>query len=312
MYNFFLNLKKYSVLIVTIIFIGSFNSCKNPNGSMLTISGKEDFADSAISKVKLGKDNKGREVLQKDNTVYDIVDFIDKRDTKKIILKITKSETSYVDSDASKIHFIVSAIGVNDKSINWRKEFNAADIDYTYKVVIVHTEGKGQDQEDTYAQYSLLTGEKLMTYTYGQLMTLIPGTSNKRFVGYLSKESATEEKPEGFAMISYVGSREIIDQIKVNLKGNNTSIPVYTPELKMLVASESGNTLTNDGKSVIMGHASRMYTNADMNNFAVQINYLLPGAIEPITILLPIREDRLDLENASYDKKIFELSRTSK
>jgi hypothetical protein len=41
----------------------------------------------------------------------------------------------------------------------------------------------------------------------------------------------------------------------------------------------------------------------------MQINYFLPNATEPITILLPVREDRLDIDNASYDKKIFELSK---
>jgi hypothetical protein len=174
---------------------------------------------------------------------------------------------------------------------------------------VLHSEGRNPNEEDTYTQYSLLTGEKLMTYTYGQLMTLIPNTSNKRFLGYLSTLSATGDKPEGFAQISYVGSNEVIDKVIIKLKGDNTTIPVYTPELKMLVAKESGNTLTNEGKTVIMGHADRGFTAKDMNNFAMQVNYYLPNATEPITILLPIREDRLDIDNASFDKRIFELSR---
>ena len=303
---------KHHILSLTVIGMSlMFHSCKNPSGggSDLAVSGKETFADSAVSTVKLFKDGQGREVLQKNNTYYDLVDFIDKQDLKKIMVKITKVETGFIDSGTSQSHFIVSASNIADGKSGWKKEFAGADIDYSNKVVIVHSEGRNQNEEDTYTQYSLLTGEKLMTYTYGQLTTLIPNTSNKRFFGYLSSQSATDDKPEGFALISYVGSNEVIDRVQVKLKGNNTTIPVYTPELKMLVAKESGNTLTNDGQTVIMGHADRTFTAKDINNFAMQINYFLPNATEPITILLPVREDRLDIENASYDKKIFELSK---
>jgi hypothetical protein len=279
---------KFKKHILSLMVIGmglTFHSCKNSagSGSDMAISGKESFADSAVSTVKLFKDAQGREVLQKNNTYYDLVDFIDKQDLKKIMVKITKVETGFIDSGTSQSHFVVSASNIADGKSGWKKEFAGADIDYSNKVVIVHSEGRNPNEEDTYTQYSLLTGEKLMTYTYGQLTTLIPNTSNKRFFGYLSTQSATEDKPEGFALISYVGSNEVIDRVLVKLKGNNTT--------------------------VIMGHADRTFTAKDINNFAMQINYFLPNASEPITILLPVREDRLDIDNASYDKKIFELSK---
>ena len=302
-------MKKYCIIsVLAALFLG-LNSCNNSAKNGLSISGKEDFADSAVSTVRLYKDAQGRKVLEKNNTYYDLVDFIDKQDVKKIMVKITKSETSLIDSGTSESHFIVSAANIADSKSGWKKEVTGSDIDYSNKVMIVHSEGRNQKEEDTYTQYSLLTGEKLMTYTYGQLTTLIPNTSNKRFFGYLSKMSATEDKPEAFALISYVGSNEKIDKVVLKLKGSTNILPVYTPELKMLVAKESGNTISNEGRTVIMGHADRTFTSKDINNFAMQINYYLPGVADPITILLPIRDDRLDIENASYDKKMFELSK---
>jgi hypothetical protein len=296
-----------SIIAVALI----LHSCTNTpkDGSGLSISGKESFADSALSTVRLLKDGQGREVLEKNNTYYDLVDFIDRQDIKKIMLKITKNEIAFIDSGTSKNHFTISATDIATNK-DWKKEFNGTDIDYSNKVLVIHTEGRNTSEEDTYTQYSLLTGSKLMTYTYGQLMTLIPNTSNKRFFGYLSKQSAAEEKPEGFALVSYVGSNEVIDRVIIKLKGDNTTIPVYTPELKMLVVKESGNTLTNEGKTVIMGHADRNFTAKDMNNFALQINYYLPNASDPVTILIPVREDHLDLDNAAYDKNIFEISKS--
>ena len=272
----------------------------------MAISGKEYFADSAISTFKLLKDAQGREAMEKNNTYYDVVELHDSVGLKRILVKITKSETDYVDSNATQSHFIVSTANIGDAKPGWKKEFPGTDIDYSSKVLIVHTEGKDQNEEDTYTQYSLMTGQKLMTYTYSPLSVLIVGDG--RFMGYLSQQSATE-KPDGFAIVSYVSRNEVIDKVKIKLTGSDTTLPTYTPELKMLVGLESGNTLSNEGKTVIMGHVSRGFTSKDINNFAMQINFTPSGSPTPITIGLPVRDDHIDLANATYDKKIFELSK---
>ena len=99
-------MKKYCIIsVLAALFLG-LNSCNNSAKNGLSISGKEDFADSAVSTVRLYKDAQGRKVLEKNNTYYDLVDFIDKQDVKKIMVKITKSETSLIDSGTSESHFI--------------------------------------------------------------------------------------------------------------------------------------------------------------------------------------------------------------
>ena len=100
------------------------NSCHlgGKKGSGLSISGKESFADSAFSVVRLTKDNKGREVLEKDNTYYELVDFIDRSEVKKIMLKINKDQTTYLDSNISKSTFYIGATGIGDEKINWSVE----------------------------------------------------------------------------------------------------------------------------------------------------------------------------------------------
>ena len=289
------------------VFGVSLSSCKWGSKSGMKISGTENFADSSLSTVRLLKDEKGREVLEKDNTYYELVDFIDKSEVRKIMLKINKNQVTYLDSNISKSEFVISATGIGDSRINWSIDAAGADIDYSNGVLIAHVEGRNSDEEDTYTLYSLLNGTKLMTYTYGQLTALIPNTSHKRFFGYLSKLSVGVEKPEGFATVSYVGSDAVINKVSIKLKGGKT-FPSYTPELKMLVARDSGNTLTNEGKTVIMGHADRNFATKDINNFALQINYILPNDTLPISILLPVRDDKVDIKNAAYDKGIFEVT----
>ena len=283
------------------------NSCNNSSksGSDMTFSGKGDFVDSALSKVKLYKDAQGREVLEKNNTYYDIVEYHDSVGAKKVLMKITKVQTGFIDSSSSESHFIVSTTNIGSTKAGWKKDLPGTDLDYSTKVLVAHSEGRNQSEEDTYTQYSLMTGEKLMTYTYEPLSVLILGDG--RFLGYLSQQSATD-KPEGFALVSYVGRDAVIDKATIKLKSKNTDLPSYTPELKMLVAQESGNTLTNEGKTVIMGHVDKGFTAKDINNFAMQINYTAKGNNSPVTILIPVRDDRLDIANATYDKTIFEVS----
>jgi hypothetical protein len=139
-------------------------------------------------------------------------------------------------------------------------------------------------------------------------MALIPNTSNKRFFGYLSKLSSIEDKPTQFATVSYVGSNETLDKVNIKIKGTDT-LPPYTPEINMLAAQESGNTVANEGRSVILAHADRNYMDSDITNFAMQITYNMPQGKPSVIILLPVRGDRIDLVNATYDKNMFSITK---
>lgn len=297
-------LKNY-FLSSAVIMALCMNSCTTKSDQ--AASGKSDFSDTAVSSISLYKDEQGREVLKKNNTYYDIVEYHDSVGAKKVLLKITKAEKGFIDSGSTESHFVVSATNITTHKPGWTKEFAGSDLDYSTKVLVAHTEGHNQNEEDTYTQYSLTTGEKLMTYTYAPLSVMILGDG--RFMGYLSSQSATE-KPDGFAIVSYVSRDQVIDKIRIKLKGD-TTIPAYTPELKMRVAQESGNTLSNEGKTVIMGHVNMGFTAKDINNFAMEINFTPKGSAEPVFILLPVRDDHLDIANATYDKKLFELSKAN-
>ena len=295
-------------LVVSAIVIALLvQSCDNKGKGDIAANGKAEFADSAMSSVRIYADAQNRKVIQKNNTSYDIVDFTDRQDIKKLLLKVTKTETSFVDSGTAKNNFLVSVSGIGDSKVNWTKEFKGTDIDYTYKVLVVHTEGKSSDEEDTYTQYSMQTGQKLMSYTYSPLLAQIFNTSNKRFFGYLSQQSSTEEKPTKFATISFVGSNEVLDKVDIKVKDGNT-FPPYTPEIGILAAKESGNTVAGEGKIVILAHTDRTFEAKDISGFAMKVTYTNPKG-ESIVVLLPVRDDHIDLANASYDKDIFEITK---
>ena len=297
----------FAIIVIAVCVV--LHSCKNPSGNGdLTISGKSDFADSAVSSVRYYKDDKGRQVLEKRNSYYDLTELRDSSGPKRILLKVTNAETDLVDSNTSQSHFIVSAATIGDDRSGWKKEFSGSDIDYSSQVLVVHSQGHDQNEEDSYTRYSLKTGEKLMTYTYAPLSVALIGDS--RFLGYLSQQSATD-KPKGFAEVSYSSKNQLIDQVTIKLKGRDTTLPSYTPELKMKIAQGSGNALSNDERMVIMGSLHKGFTSKDVTNFAIQINFTPEDAPNPVFILIPIREDRLDIFNARYDKSVFELSKSN-
>ena len=284
-----------------------FNACTETKKPGLVLNGQQEFADSAMSSVRVYKDQAGKQVVQKNNTLYDIIDFIDRNDVKKLLIKNTKIETQSVESNQTEGIFKISVADITAAKTLWSKEIEAADIDYTPKVLLAHKEPKGNTEEDTYTLYSLLNGNALMTYTYSPLSALIPNTSHKRFIGYLSQLSGGE-KPKDLAVVSYVGCDALIDKINIKLK-NKIEFPQYTPEIKMMVGQESGNTAANEGKTVILSHADRGFRPLDISGFAVEIIYNMPEGKEAITILLPIRNDHIDLNSATYDRALFELTK---
>ena len=74
-----------------------------------------------------------------------------------------------------------------------------------------------------------------------------------------------------------------------------------------MMMKESGNSLTNDGKSVILSKLDEHYTTKDITGFALQINYYAEGDTTPVSIILPVEDDKVDLKNAIYNRSIFEL-----
>lgn len=294
-------------LVFGLLFFAS--SCNDSSKSSLKIDGQQQFADSAVSSIQsyIGKD--GQPFFVKSNASYDIVSVIDNENKFDLLLKLVKSEVLQQGAP-NTASYTVSANSLDSKNVvkvDWQKSITANDIDYSSKVLIAQTDAVGDSSENTYSLFSLLSGEKLMSYTYGELRVLIPNTSHKRFFGYLSQMGTQEAgKPNDFAEVNYVSTKENLSKISIHLKGNK-KIPAYTPEMQMMMVKESGNSLTNDGKSVILTKLDEHYTAKDITGFALQINYYAEGDTTPLSIILPVENDVVDWKNAIYNRDIFEL-----
>ncbi|MFN8276099.1 MAG: hypothetical protein U0T84_01325 [Chitinophagales bacterium] len=291
---------KYSLLVVGSL-LGALSAChQNP----ATPKGPVSYADSALSVIQVVETPQGT-LLTRENTYYDLIAFADKAEDRQVLLKLIKREQQLIDSNGGQHQFMLKGHSLRGKGADWTAEAAGAEVVTDEKVLVIHQMAK-DGEEDTYTMISLLNGTSLMRYTYGEVRALIPNTSHKRFFGYLSKQAAGE-RPEGFATITYTGSDATIQRLNIRLKANKI-FPEYTPELTMVAAEGSGNTIAGEGKTVILAHAPRNFKSEDIGNFALKVNYFLPNQNDPISILLPVTNDRVDLKAAQYDRNTFDIS----
>jgi len=299
-FKFPMNNIQCSILIVGLFFL---HSCKNETTST-TSGGNSVYEKTIPSKVSITKKD-GKFIYTKTEASFDILELVGK-ESSKLLLTIEKEESRELSQDANaKKKITFSAKSIEGTKIDWTKEIEAADIDYSSKVLSAHASFDG-NQEDTYTFYNIRNGDKIMDFTYGELKAIIPNTSEKRFFTYLSKNNSIKAPVEKDGIIQYASSQKLIQQISIAAKGK-VKVPDYTPELQVLMMKESGNQLTPDGKSILLTKVTENFTAKDLTGFAFQINYYNEGEQEPYKIILPVDNDQIDLENAIYDKAIFEL-----
>lgn len=295
----------------------AISSCKERTGSSTTTdttstpSGTEKYSDSATSSVRV-YDQNGMVCIQQSSTYYQLADFY-KGETKiPLLLKIKKVELCFTDSVNRHKVFEVSAKSVLDnEKIEWSATLAGTDLQIKDNTLYLVHEG-GEGEEDLITRYNLQTGERVFGSTYSDLKIAIPNVREKRFVGYTSQRAAggafkKEENLLGY--VEYGKGSAGISKIKVwlNRSGVADKIPNYTPEM-VLVAANTNSSVVEDGKQLILMKADEKYTAADVKDFALQLTYYFGDDNESTTISIPVKDDKLDLAGATYDKQIFNIS----
>lgn len=298
---------KYSntnVIFGILILLGILlNACKNET-STTTSGGDSVYEKNIPSKISVTKKD-GKLFFSKTESKFDILELAGK-DSAKVLLSIEQSESRQLSQDANTAkQFKISCKSLEGTKIDWTKDIEAADIDYSLKVVNAHYPTTGE-QEDTYTYFDIKNGEKIMDFTYGELKAIIPNTSEKRFFTYLSKNNSLKDAVEGDGVVQFASSSKLLQRIAIKAKGA-VKVPTYTPEMQVLTMRESGNQLAPDGKVIILMKLNESFTSKDVTGFAFQVSYYKEGEQEPYTIVFPVDNDKINLEQAIYDKAIFEL-----
>lgn len=312
-YSKFTHVVAFSLVIGAIALSG----CKERTGSKSssdttsTPSGSEKYSDSATSSVRV-YDQNGQVCIQQSSTYYQLADFY-KGETKiPLLLKVKKVELCFTDSvNRDKVFEINAKSVLDNEKIEWNTTLTGTDMQVKDNTLYLVHEG-GDGEEDLITRYNLQTGERVFGSTYSDLKIAIPNVREKRFIGYTSQRAAgggfkKEENLLGY--IEYGKGSAAISKLKVKLQRSGVAdkIPNYTPEM-VLVAANTNSSVVEDGKQLILMKADEKYTSADVKDFALQLTYYFGDDNENTTISIPVKDDKLNLAGAIYDKQIFNIS----
>lgn len=308
---------KYTKLFLVIAAIICTTSCnqkgkqKEDTGA-ITIIGNATYSDTATSSVKVFDQN-GKVCIQQNNTYYEIVNAYEGQTKIPLLLKIKKTSLCVADSVNSEKVFEVEAKSVMDtKSVAWQNKFVATQIEFRDNVIVAVKEG-AENEEDLLTRFSLLDGKEVFSCSYADMKVVVPNVKEKRFIGFTSQTATTHpvqnlKQENVLGIINYSSGSAPIASLLVKLKRSATvtKIPAYTPEM-VLVADNPGVTAIEDGKSIVMMKADEHYTSKDITDFSAKFTFYYGDDNEATEIIIPVRNDKLDLASARFDKDIFEI-----
>ena len=312
-YSNFTRIAAFS-LIGTLVLLASCKErtgSKTDTGATNSPKGNQTYSDSATSSVRVYDEN-GKVCIQQSSTYYQLVDFYKVDKKVPLLLKIKKVELCYADSsNKDKVYEIEAHNLPDNEPISWKATLPGTELQVKDNTLLLVHEG-GDNEEDYITRYNLQTGERVFGSTYGDLRIAIPNVREKRFMGYTSQRAAgaafkQEENLLGY--IEYGKGTAPISKLKVYLKRSGVAdkIPNYTPEM-VFVSPGGTNSVMDDGKQVILMKADEKYTAADVNDFALQLTFYFGDDNESTVVTIPVKNDKVDLAAATYDKQIFNIT----
>lgn len=282
-------------------------SCKNKD-SKFNFDEKSAISDADSSYINVKKNDDGTVQIVKQNTNFDLMPYYVNGKENLLLLKIVKNES--LDTKTQKNE---NQIAVNSQSLSKDFEANAAikvaatEVDYSNKYLKALYAGD-DNHEDSYENYSLTNGNLLMRYTYKDYLIMLPNNSEKRIVGYLSKATMFENKMDEKTLgeITYASSENTIDKYFIKAK-QNIGIGNFTPDMYFVASDSSGAKLADNNNMVILASIPDNFTPKDIKDFAIQINYRIQDSPNVYSVIIPIENDKLAIEKAIFDKRLFEL-----
>ncbi len=309
-----LNFSHVSAFIILVALLSSCNQKDKPKseGTPITITGNAVYSDTATSSVRVFDQN-GKVCIQQSNIFFEIVNVYEGKNKIPLLLKIKKTELCVADSvNRERVYEIEAKSVLDTKSIAWTSSFVATEIEFKDNVLLATKEGS-ESEEDLLTRYSLLDGKAVISCSYNDMKIVIPNVREKRFIGFISQKATTNpiqnlKEENVLGLINYSSCNSTLGSVAVKLKRSKAAekIPTYTPEMT-LVADNSNATVIEDGRSVILMKANENYTTKDITDFSVKFTFYYGDDNEATDIIIPIRNDKLDIAGAKLDKDIFEI-----
>jgi hypothetical protein len=303
-------MKWFSIIITLVCFASACNNTTKKSGN--EFEGKEQLKDTAAASFRL-IDKDGYRFFERISTDYKVVKLNTDGGELPVMLKITETELSFLDSAGKEKAFYVEARSLDGGKTLWTQSFKATEIELAGNLMFARLEGFF-DEEDYVRVFSLPNGKEFLDYSYDKAQILFPGNKDKRIVGYVSQKTAGTplkkiEEENLLGVVQLASGDALLDRVFIKIKRSNYSdrVPRYVPEI-VFDSQAKGANIVDGGKTVIMmGEGSSKSAKAD--NVSLNLVYYIGDDLESTTLSIPIKNDRFMVENARFDSGIFELLR---
>lgn len=249
-----------------------------------------------------------------DNQFYRSHQYEDaERNSVNFILKINEKEFYTNENSTKQIRFspISSNVGIN----NWEIVADADNYIFTKNLLSLEFLPKDTNHfENTYQHYDLKSGNLLLSYTYGVMQVNFPDLFSKRFFGFLAKGSRNPLKKaftsnETLGYFTYASQENPLSTLEIKIK-NKADIDAFhktAPVLEFEVDTANQHYQKLSEKSLYYNGIDNPTKQAKDIEFSVKATFFKGKSYKPFDIIIPIKEDKIDVEGIIFDAEEFEI-----
>lgn len=298
---------KYIFFHITLLFI--LFSCHNTQKQEIEFT---DFV-ALESDTSFSVFSQNKEGLLIENSLYKKHDFQDKEHkVVSFVLKITEKLLQTDKNTKTQIDF--SPVFSNTDIQNWKIQSNADN--YTFNKNILTLEYLPKDSnffDNAYQLYNLKNGNLLISYTYGVMEVNFSDNYAKRFFGFLGKSSTNPSDKnlakQTLGVFSYASNENSIKKIELKVKSKNDyeDFHLSAPVLEFEVDTTNQNYQKLSEKSLYYNGIDNPIKQAKEIDFSVKATFFKGKSYKPFDIIIPIKEDKIDVEGIIFDKEVLEI-----
>lgn len=218
----------------------------------------------------------------------------------KVFLVNKKSKIS----ESLKNNFTIIPIMPKEDSAKWSINFVAEK--YTINNNTLLTESNAPEKVSSYLMYSLNNGSLLLPYSYDKFSVLFSDETQKRWIGFFSKNGANIEESnlkfdnKTVGYLTYANQNKQLEQksIKVNDADWVEKLDISAPVIELMPVSEDVMSMPG-GKTLYFSDMDKAI------DFKIKITFYDKEDYSPHIIVVPVLNDKIGTPEFDSGKSIF-------
>jgi hypothetical protein len=296
-----------------LVLLSACQTKKKSNDSDLSIQKPADAKVSDADTAKLWVSTSGGKIaITLQDVSYLPFDYPFLHESNSGVIKVLRKQIRGIDAKGMQSTCSLSPVYQSKGKMSpWQTVVKAESVTNHDGVLLAKRTGT-DDREDTYYLINPLNGQIVMIYSVQAIDALIPNIKERRYFGYLSRateDHLLDESEKRVGRISYTSNRQWISglDIKVNDEAMLKQISTYTPDMTYTTSMDVFR-LMEEGKRLALMNLDEHYQAKDMSNFQAVLTYYVGDEGSPENIVIPVMNDKIDMEHITYNKNIFTIT----